>query len=278
VDEKRRARRRGVGGSLAVGAVLAAAGLLFAVSATTARGTELRADRADLPALIRAEQARVETRSQQVENLREQIEAQTERVSTYDSTVAALQKQIDAAEPDAGLAPMRGPAIQVSLDDAPRNVPVPAQAHPDDLVVHQQDVQAVVNALWAGGAEAMMLQDQRVIATSAVRCVGNTLLLQGRVYSPPYTVTAVGDVAGMRRALDDNPDIIIYKQYVDAYGLGWDEKTLGTRTLPAFTGSLGLRYVQQPPSPSPSSSSPPSPSLSRNTSPRSALVPGRVGP
>ena len=59
----------------------------------------------------------------------------------------------------------------------------------DDIVVHQQDVQAVVNALWASGAEAMMIQDQRVISTSAVRCVGNTLILQGRVYAPPYRIT-----------------------------------------------------------------------------------------
>ena len=67
---------------------------------------------------------------------------------------------------------------------------MPAGADPDDYVIHQQDVQSVVNALWAGGAEAMMLQDQRVISTSAVRCVGNTLILQGRVYSPPYVITA----------------------------------------------------------------------------------------
>ena len=55
---------------------------------------------------------------------------------------------------------------------------------PDDLVVHQQDVQSVVNALWAGGAEAMMIMDQRVVNTSAVRCIGNTLLLQGRRTRP----------------------------------------------------------------------------------------------
>ena len=65
----------------------------------------------------------------------------------------------------------------------------------DDVVVHQQDVQGVVNALWRGGAEAMMVMDQRIISTSAVRCVGNTLILQGRVYSPPFTVTATGDPA-----------------------------------------------------------------------------------
>ena len=56
----------------------------------------------------------------------------------------------------------------------------PNESDNDDLVVHQGDVQAVVNALWAGGAEAMSIMDVRVISTSAVRCVGNTLLLHGR--------------------------------------------------------------------------------------------------
>ena len=233
--------------------MLAVAGVLFAVSATTARGTELRADRADLPALIQAEQARVETRPQQVDSLRQEIDDATRRVSVTDTTVARLQRRIAAAAPSAGLVPVRGTAVRVSLDDAPRNVPVPAQARPDDLVVHQQDVQAVVNALWAGGAEAMMLQDQRVISTSAVRCVGNTLILKGRVYSPPYTITAIGNADRLERALEISPDIIIYQQYVAAYGLGWKQERLGTTTFPGYSGSLDLRYAQVPsPSPSPS--------------------------
>ena len=84
------------------------------------------------------------------------------------------------------------------MSDAPRDADgnYPAGVDPDDLVVHQQDVQSVVNAMWAGGAEAMMIMDQRVLTTSAVRCIGNTLLLQGRTYSPPFVVTAIGDADG----------------------------------------------------------------------------------
>jgi uncharacterized protein YlxW (UPF0749 family) len=101
-------------------------------------------------------------------------------------------------------------------------------------------VQAVVNALWAGGAEAMTLMGQRVIATSAVRCVGNTLLLHGAVYSPPFTVTAVGDVDGMRAALDRAPGVVVYRQYVAAYGLGYSVTTARSKRLPAYDGSLEL--------------------------------------
>ena len=100
-------------------------------------------------------------------------------------------------------------------------------ADPDDYVIHQQDVQSVVNALWQGGAEAMMLQDQRVISTSAVRCVGNTLILQGRVYSPPYTIAAIGDVERMRGSLDRDPDVANLRGWSVAVGLGYTVEAVG---------------------------------------------------
>ena len=88
-----------------------------------------------------------------------------------------------AGRPD----PVRGPGLTVTLDDAPeRRDRLGGHATPNDLVVHQQDIQAVVNALWAGGAEAMTIQGQRVIATTGIKCVGNTVVLHGVPYSPPY--------------------------------------------------------------------------------------------
>ena len=139
---------------------------------------------------------------------------------------------------------MRGSALEVVLDDAHRTADsLPDGVTADDIVVHQQDVQAVVNALWASGAEAMMIQDQRVISTSAVRCVGNTLILQGRVYAPPYRITAIGDTDRMQRGLDGDAAISIYKDYVDAFGLGWSVKTPGTVEFPAYSGSVDFQFA-----------------------------------
>jgi uncharacterized protein YlxW (UPF0749 family) len=120
---------------------------------------------------------------------------------------------------------------------------LPEDTSPDDLVVHQQDVQAVVNALWTGGAEAMQIMDQRVITTSAVRCVGNTLILQGRVYSPPFRITAIGDPQRLRDALDSSPGVQLYRYYADTFGLGYEvEQRTGVR-LPGYDGSLDLLHV-----------------------------------
>jgi uncharacterized protein YlxW (UPF0749 family) len=152
---------------------------------------------------------------------------------------------MEALRPGAGLTPVEGPAVTVELNDAPPRPDgqLPAGATVNDLVVHQQDVQAVVNALWAGGAEAMTIMGQRVIATGAVRCVGNTLLLYGRTYSPPFTIRAIGPRGTMRGALDMSPAVRAFRQAVQDYDLGYDVTEEGTVRMPGYTGQVSLPHT-----------------------------------
>ena len=146
---------------------------------------------------------------------------------------------------------MRGPGLVVTLNDAQRDAKgrFPRDASPDDLVVHQQDIEAVLNALWSAGAEGIQMQDQRIIGTSAPRCVGNTLLLNGRTYSPPYVITAIGDVAAMQAALAAAPLVTLYKQYVVRFGLGYTEEPRAPgRTRRAHrAGADAVRQAGRPP-------------------------------
>ena len=222
------------------------AGLLFATSATTARGTDLRAGRrTQLTELIAAQQADVATQERAASRLRTEVSAAAITAAAGSSVVAAERNRGQALALVAGTTSVTGPALTVSLDDAPRPAPGrrPASDNPDDLVVHQQDVQSVVNGLWAGGAEAMTLMGERVISTSAVRCVGNTLLLHGRVYSPPFVVTAVGDPDRLRAALATEPGVALLQRYVDRFGLGFAIKARRAVRLPAYAGPLDLPHV-----------------------------------
>jgi uncharacterized protein YlxW (UPF0749 family) len=136
----------------------------------------------------------------------------------------------------------------VRLNDAPKraDVALPQGVRPDDVVVHQQDVQAVVNALWAGGAEAMTIMGVRVISTSAVRCVGNTLLLGGRVYSPPFVLTAIGNPDAMTAALGQSDGVRAFRLAASTLGLGYQVRTENDVTVPAYDGSTSLQYAQAP--------------------------------
>jgi uncharacterized protein YlxW (UPF0749 family) len=73
------------------------------------------------------------------------------------------------------------------------------------------------------------------------------LILQGRVYSPPYTVTAIGDPAALERGLDRSPTLQIYREYVDAVGLGYRVRRSRSLTLPAFDGPVSLDHVRSLP-------------------------------
>lgn len=230
---------------VAVPLVLAAAGLLATTSAQTARGTDLRSvGRTDTADLIREQQYRADVQEQRVRALRREVEGLTVSSAPAGSLLQRLTVRQNRLAPAAGTTPATGPAVTVRLDDAPTDTPLPDGFTPDDVVVHQQDVQAVVNALWSAGAEAMMLMDQRVVSTSAVRCVGNVLILQGRVYSPPYVISAIGDPAVLRRALERSAPLQVYREYVDALGLGYDVSSRRALTLPGFDGSLDLRYAR----------------------------------
>lgn len=216
--------------------ITAVAGILFVSSGHTAAGTDIRtAGLDDLRGLIIDRAKGMAGLERDVNDLQKVVNTLTE-----DKIDPALRAKISALETQAGLSPVTGSALQVILDDAPRapGSEIPEGFAPDDLVVHQQDVQAVVNAFWRGGATAVMVMDQRIISTSAIRCVGNTLLLQGRVYSPPFKITATGDTAKLQLALNNEPGVQTYKQYVERVNLGWKINVINETTLPAWQGSV----------------------------------------
>ncbi|HVE74614.1 MAG TPA: DUF881 domain-containing protein [Mycobacteriales bacterium] len=235
-------------GTWAVALTALLAGLLFATSAATAQGTDLRAGRRlQLTELIAGERSAVERQERTAASLRARMSALSAGAAEEDSRVAQERARANALAAAAGLTAVTGPAVTVSLNDAPRrDRGEPASDNPDDLVVHQQDVQSVVNALWAGGAEAMSIMGERVISTSAVRCVGNTLILHGRVYGPPFVVTAIGDPPRLRRSLDDDPGVRYFRTFVDRFGLGYRVRTQRATTLPAYDGPLELPHVDGP--------------------------------
>jgi uncharacterized protein YlxW (UPF0749 family) len=235
---------------IAVPLVCLLAGELFAVSHNAAGGYDLRGGRTtELSELVRAAEARVAAAEARLTGLRADAERLEATEAGSDARVRAAHEAANALAPAVGLTELIGPGLTVTLTDAPRGPDgrYPAGVEPDALVVHQQDMQSVLNALWAGGAEAVSVAGQRVLTTSAVRCIGNTLLLHGRTYSPPYQISAIGDPKRMGVALDDEPGVTVFRQYVRTYGLGYQVQRSDEIRIPAYTGSLGLTSRQEVP-------------------------------
>lgn len=228
-------------------AVFALAGLIFFTSFDTAKGTNIRTDSSllKLSDLIQERSHKNATLDESNGALRRDVDG---LASSEDGSSEAGDARLAALEKNAGTQKIKGEAVTVTLNDAPPNatakLPGYPEPQPDYLVIHQQDLQAVVNALWQGGAKGIKVMDQRLISTSAVRCVGNTLILQGRVYSPPYKITAIGDPAKLQKSLASSPAIQNYMVYVNVYGLGWKVEENGTVTLPGYSGTVDLHYAK----------------------------------
>jgi uncharacterized protein YlxW (UPF0749 family) len=156
--------------------------------------------RLELVDLIRDQDGRVRRLRNEVRSLEAEFAAGTDTAE-----VRRLRRLVEAASARAGGGPVEGPGVVVILDDSSaRRSPT---GDPGDLIVHERDIQAVVNALWAGGAEAVAVNGERLTAMSAVRCAGNTLLLHGALHSPPYRIAAIGDPFRLGSSLPGQPGI-----------------------------------------------------------------------
>ena len=238
-----RERARATRGPLRVASVIVCviAGFMMATSALASRGNDLRPARTtELAALVQAEADRVDQLGRTASGLRAEVDALTASTSE-----AAGLPDLTAAAEHADSVAVTGPAVTVTLTDAPASVQ-PAGVDPDLLVVHQQDIQAVVNALWAGGAEAMTIQGQRVSSRTGIKCVGNTVVLHGVPYAPPYRITAIGDVPTLERALRDSSYLRLYRQYVDAYRLGYEVSRQARVEMPAYAGPAEFEFARVP--------------------------------
>lgn len=170
--------------------------------------------RLELADLIRAEDARVRRIRAEVRIL----QAELAGLGIVGEEVEALRAEARALGAATGSEAVEGPGVVVTLDDSSaRRSPT---GDPNDLIVHERDIQTVVNALWAAGAEAVGINGERLITTSAVRCAGNTLLLHGALHSPPYHIAAIGDPERLASAVPAQPGMGRLRESVEAFGLG----------------------------------------------------------
>lgn len=189
--------------------------------------------------LIEREQGTATALRTQVADLRERVaELRTTRVGFLQGA-GARADELEDATLVAGFRAVRGPGLRVTLDDSEKQES--PSGNVNDLVVHSQDVQAVVNALWKAGAEAVAINGQRLVGTSAVLCVGNTLLLNGTVHSPPYVAVAAG---ASRERFESDRLVRRLHEDAKAFGLRFSVSREAVAEIPAYEGATNLRYAR----------------------------------
>ena len=234
---------------VAFAATLALLAALLVVAARTepAPASSRTGRRVELVELIRAEQSRTRSLEATVATLAQDVAQFEGREAEGADRLARIRERIDGLLAPAGLTAVRGPGVTAVLtDSALEESPT---GNLNDLVIHEQDLQAVINALWAGGAEAMIVNGQRILATTAIRCVGNTLLLHGGVYSPPYVIEAIGDAVALEAELDRDPGVERFRSAAREFKLGFVVTDQDNLELPAYDGATAMTVAEPAESP-----------------------------
>lgn len=150
-----------------------------------------------------------------------------------------LTKQLNEAQFLAGLTKVKGPGVVVTLNDSSKRPPASLPSAlttslTSDYIIHDVDIQRVLNELRAGGAEALAVNDQRVVATTAVRCVGPAIQVNGVPQTPPFRIRAIGDPQSLATTLWLPGGIGDILKGTDPAMIGVEQKS--KLVLPAYAG------------------------------------------
>jgi len=238
-------RRRLGGWRLGTPLVFLASGALFVVSALSSEGTDLRPERStDLASVVSNERRDTEALQARVAQLHDDVQRLTDEIN--DPRVEEVLAEVDDLKGPAGLDPVQGEGITVTLTDSPESVQDTSTKESFYLVVHQQDIQAVVNAMWLGDATAVTIQGQRVISTTGIKCSGNVVRLHGIPYGQPYVISAIGDQDRLFDAIMDSHYLQTYRYQstLPDVQIGWDLALEDQLRAPGYDGLLDLSYAK----------------------------------
>ena len=190
--------------------------------------------RTQLAEIISQRRSQVETLEDAVGELRAEVARAQRESAERTAGGAQLSAALNELSLLAGTTALRGPGLEVRLSDSTRD---PPEDDAGAYRIHDRDLQLVVNALLASGAEAVAVNDVRLVATSAIRAAGQTIVAGFRPLSPPYVVRAIG---ADRQRFDATQVARLYSRWRDVFGLGFRVREADDLTVPSHAGRVSL--------------------------------------
>jgi uncharacterized protein YlxW (UPF0749 family) len=188
-----------------------------------------------LATLLREEREARLVLETQVADLRRKLEAYERTASEGRSLAEAMGRELETLRIALALKAMRGPGVVVRVAD-PKTQPKGS----NPVVVSYQDIVAIVNELWAAGAEAIAVNGQRLTATTGLSQVGGTVVVNLQRLTGPFDVTAIGDPATLDGALNIRGGLL---DGLRALGLTITITRRDALTVPPYSGSTTFEYA-----------------------------------
>lgn len=227
---------------------------------------------------LQAQQDQLQSR---ILDLRAQIAAAEATTQGSDQLVRQLNDALLRSRIAAGLVAIEGPGVILQLDNSV--APADAAGGEEEYSVSGADVRAVVEELWLAGAEAISVNDERVVPTTAIVDIGGTVLVNFAYLQPPYQVKAVGPTDLYEQLALSSGWVDFIQARASRYGIRVSIAEPAAVTIPAYAGSVSMRYSRAaaatpPPAPTPAPTAAPgtpspSPKATRAPSPKPTKAP-----
>jgi len=228
--------------------VLFLSGLLLVLALRSLAGSGIlpsRTQNENLANLIKSQESQIAGIELDVSGRRNLLNTFQLNSAAGRQTLTVLQSQIEQQNALAGFTEVQGPGVVVSLDDNRKDAQTaenldPGQYNPDDYLIHDRHLLYIVNDLRAAGAEAISVNDQRVVSTTEIRCAGTTILVNSTRLAPPYVIRAIGNPDSLTNMLE-SPE----NEYNILKMAGFPVSAVTSQAvlIPVFKGSYQFSYA-----------------------------------
>jgi len=236
---------------ITLGLALLALGFLIAAQLAS-EGPRIRITSMERTPLVETAldlQAQQEGLKQQILELRASIQDLEATGQGGAAVTKDLNDQLERARIAAGLSPLSGPGLVIQLSDS--TVVVPPDGNARDYLASGRDVLVVVEELWLAGAEAIAVNGERVTVATAVVDIGGSVLVNSAYVTAPYQVSAIGPDDMFDRLGRSVGFVDFVRSRAETFGIGVSYATPESVDLPAYAGSINLRYGRVDPSVAP---------------------------
>lgn len=195
-------------------------------------------DQNNLRAEVLKYKEKYENKIKEIDNLDSQLEKKIEEATNNNANLEDAKNQIQEGNKLIGLTEVTGPGVIITLSDS--KLDASTVLDPSLLVVHDLDVYYVINELKNAGAEAISVNDQRVVPTSVIECGGNIITINGEKIGSPFEIKAIGLPENLANL--DRTGGYLAKMRSD--GVGAELKKSNNITIPKYSGIINYKYVK----------------------------------
>lgn len=206
-------------------------------------------DKVENTRLQRAEELQVELKQEKdkSENLYQELLQNEKQLSTLqksnaenDTSYKQLLEQTEKLQTLAGVTDVEGPGVIVTLNDSKLKQSIISADDQNLYIIHDEDIWMVINELADAGAEAISLNDERLVGTSEIRCAGATVSVNNNRHAVPFVIKAIGNPDTLEAAINLRGGV---KEYLTSFGLDFSLKKTDKVLVQRYTGVRNFKYA-----------------------------------